>query len=196
MPYLAISHDGGETWSKPMMVAAPGVTEAQLPDIAATPGGRVAMFYLGSTDSPGEPYPQNVTCLGVQETQKCLSDNGPFNDAQAVRYQDITWNGFITMTFDGDAKNPVFFSASVNPPGDPLARGVCGPRPDRCNLGDFQDIQMAPNGMPWASLVDACTPEPDPKYAAAHCVTPTSSADKANNAGHGVVGRLFVERAP
>src|SRR3712207_8600404 len=34
LPYLAVSRDGGESWSKPLMIGAPGVNESNLPGIA------------------------------------------------------------------------------------------------------------------------------------------------------------------
>lgn len=50
LPYLAISKDGGKRWSKPMMIGAPGVTEAWGPTIAVGDVGKVAVAYLGTKD--------------------------------------------------------------------------------------------------------------------------------------------------
>lgn len=39
--------------------------------------------------------------------------------------------------------------------GDRLDRGPCGPT--RCDwVGDFIDVQIAPDGTPWAAYADLC----------------------------------------
>jgi hypothetical protein len=47
MPYYAYSRDQGDTWSEPMMVAAPGVIQTGFPTIFAGDEGRVALGYIG-----------------------------------------------------------------------------------------------------------------------------------------------------
>lgn len=48
LPYLSISRDRGRSWSKPMMIAAPGVAEANLLTIDVAKPGRVALAYMGT----------------------------------------------------------------------------------------------------------------------------------------------------
>ncbi len=130
LPYLAVSTDSGEKWSKPMMVGPSGLKEASLPGIAVGDVGKVALIYMGSTNSPGPPF-----------------DSGG--------YADVTWNGYMTMTVDALARAPVFYTGNVNPERDPLIGGQCGPF--RCQAAfDFLDIVIAPDGTPWASFVDGC----------------------------------------
>jgi hypothetical protein len=172
LPHLSVSRDGGRHWSKPLVVAAPGVKEANLPDVAAWRDGRVALFYIGSTDSKGAPFNECYDLGG------CVASGDPSSSAG---YENVSWNGYLTTSFDPLAAHPTFWSASLNPPGDPIARGFCGPRPGRCNLGDFQDVQFAPDGSPWASLVDACV---------ATCARPRNDAERTNNAGVGIMTRL------
>lgn len=50
LPYMSMSRDGGRSWSAPMMIGPPGVTEARHPAITATGTGRVAVAYIGSAD--------------------------------------------------------------------------------------------------------------------------------------------------
>ncbi|MFN2388976.1 MAG: sialidase family protein [Actinomycetota bacterium] len=50
LPYLAVSRDGGSTWSKPLMIGAPEVELASFPGIAVGKAGRLAMVYMGSAD--------------------------------------------------------------------------------------------------------------------------------------------------
>src|SRR3954452_14840928 len=48
LPYLAVSKDHGATWSKPIMIAPPGVTESNFPTIDASRPGRIAVGFPGS----------------------------------------------------------------------------------------------------------------------------------------------------
>lgn len=48
LPYLIYSRDHGRSWSKPLMIAAPGVRQVIHTAVAATADGRVAVSYLGS----------------------------------------------------------------------------------------------------------------------------------------------------
>lgn len=50
MPYYAYSRDQGDTWSEPMMIAAPGVNQTGFPTIFAGDEGRVALGYIGLQD--------------------------------------------------------------------------------------------------------------------------------------------------
>lgn len=129
LPYLAVSKNRGKKWSKPMMIGAPGVNEASLPGIAAGDKGRIALIYMGTTGSPGEPWTGN--------------------------YADTTWDGYMTMSTNALASDPHFYSAPINNPKDPLIKGECGPF--RCQAAfDFHDVVISPDGTPWASFVDGC----------------------------------------
>jgi hypothetical protein len=135
LPYLSISGDQGESWSKPMMVGAPGVKEANLPSIDVRSPGRVAIAYYGSSNAPhwerGGPQPKGS------------------------EYSQTTWYGYIAATTDALSKEPLFFTGAVSRTGDPLVRGECGP--GRCGpVYDFIDVKIAPDGSAWASFVDAC----------------------------------------
>ncbi len=164
LPYLAISRDEGKTWTKPMMVGAPGVKESNLPGIDAGAPGKVALVYMGSENSPGPPFPEAPECTAIQS---CPAPEG---------YEKVTWNGYMTITTNALAKDPVFYSTTVNDKRDPLIRQNCGP--GRCRAAyDFIDIVIAPNGEVWAAFVDGCI-----------LVCPTTPP---NNAGQdAVVGHL------
>jgi hypothetical protein len=152
LPYMVVSRNDGKTWSQPMEIGPPGLKEADLPSLEVGGVGKVAQAYMGSTNSPGAPW-------------------------KSSKYQKTTWNGYMTETTNALDKNPVFYTASVNNPKDPMVRGTCGP--DRClPVYDFIDVAIDPNGGVWGSFVDGCT---------AFCVTTPTSA---NNASLGVVGRL------
>ncbi|HVF54015.1 MAG TPA: sialidase family protein [Actinomycetota bacterium] len=135
LPYLAISRDGGTTWDEPMMIGPPGLKEALLPGITIGRAGRVAVHYMGSTNSPW---------------------NGT---EMASDPADMTWNAYITMTVQALKDDPLFYSGTINAPAEPLRVGPCGPDPARCEWGDFFDVVVGVEGDPWAVAVDLCTDE-------------------------------------
>lgn len=138
LPYLAISRDGGKSFSSPMRVGPPGLKEAWGPtmDIGAT--GKIALAYLGSTNAPGGEAPDG---MGEEYTD------------------DVTWNGYITSTVNALSKKPRFLTASVNRPSDPVVRGECGVE---CSVQkDFIDVVVGPDGRPYTSMVDECAPPGD-----------------------------------
>ncbi|MBW3595365.1 MAG: glycoside hydrolase [Actinobacteria bacterium] len=135
MLYLVTSTDGGNTWSKPLMVAAPKVNEVTLPTLDVGDPGKVAIAYMGTTNSP---------------FKKCRPD------CSSADYSKTKWNGYITMTKDALSKNPIFYSATINPPSDPLYQGRCD-FSNRCSpILDFIDIEISPDGTPYGAFVDAC----------------------------------------
>lgn len=136
LPHLAISRDDGKTWSKPMMIAPPGVKDANLPTLDVSAPGKIAFGYYGSTNSP---------------YQRCREK------CETKDYAKTTWNGYMAVSANALDKNPVFYSTTVNDPRDPLKRQRCGP--GRCGTGvyDFMDIKISNTGEVWAAFVDACT---------------------------------------
>ncbi|HEV8359815.1 MAG TPA: sialidase family protein [Candidatus Thermoplasmatota archaeon] len=170
LPYLALSRDGGATWGAPLMVGLPGLREASLPELTAGGEGKVAFVYMGSTNSPGPPFPPAVCDpppLG------CTVNDAPPTEA----YENVTWNAYVGMSLDALADAPTFLTAAVNDPADPLVRGPCGAV--RCQeVFDFLDVRLGPDGTPWAALVDACMGD---------CA---SGAERSDNAGEALVGHL------
>lgn len=107
-----------------------------------TPGGRLAVSYMGSTNSPGRPFINDSCGLCPNLTPAS------------------TWNGYITVSDNPLSPNPVFQSVSVNAPADPLTVGSCGPF--RCQQQfDFDDVQSGPDGTPWAVFSDGCDEDHD-----------------------------------
>jgi hypothetical protein len=166
LPYLAVSTNGGKRFSNPMMIGPPGIRESNLPGIDVGDPGKIAIVYMGSTNSPYRP--------GKFEQDECTA----ITSCPAPKaYKKTTWNGYITMSANALSRDPLFYTGSVNSPRDPLKRQNCGP--GRCgnSILDFVDIVIGPDGTPWASLVDACITA---------CAT-TPSSDMGSD---GVVGRL------
>lgn len=175
LPYLAVSRDGGNKWSKPMMVGAPGVKEATLPSMAIGADGKIALVYYGSTNSPGPPFPESKDCK--PDPAKCFKALFFLNPPDPARYKHVTWNGYMTVSANVLSKHPTFYSASINDPRDPFVRGTCGPI--RCKaVYDFIDVVIDRHGQPWGSYVDACI---------SACTKKTSTSDAGDE---GVVGTI------
>lgn len=135
LPYLAISRDRGATWDEPMMIGPPGLREALLPGITIGKAGRVAIHYMGSTNSPWD------------------------GATMAADPSSTRWSAYITMTTTALRSRPVFYSGTINDPKQPLWIGPCGPDPSRCGWGDFFDVVVGTEGDPWAVAVDLCDAE-------------------------------------
>lgn len=171
--YFAISKDGGKSWTKPMMVGAPGVNETNLPALDVGEVGKVAIAYMGTTNSPGQPFPESP---GTTTNPDCFVAQLPCPAPE--EYEKTTWHGYVTVTKNALDKNPVFYSATVNDPKDPFKRGICGPGRCGFEILDFIDVTVAPDGRVWSSWVDACT---------LACAEPKATDDSGND---GIVGTL------
>jgi hypothetical protein len=139
LPYLTISRDDGETWSRPVPVGMPGLTETSLATIEAGAPGKIAIAYMGSTN------------VGIRPGQS--------PDEPVVRdHLNATWNAYVAVATDLFSKRPKVVTGQVNPGSDPIKRRTCGP--GACGqVLDFIDVIVAPDGTPWGAFVDACTDE-------------------------------------
>lgn len=150
LPYLVVSRDGGRTWGRPMMVGRPGVVEASLPSVDLGVSGLVAVGYMGTLDKPGRDY------------------------------QKVEWDGYVTTTRTSLTRRPLFYSTSVNEPGDPLLRGRC-PQTKCGPVYDFIDVVIAPDETVWGAFVDGCLNL---------CV----EAGAANDGSNGLAAEITVPR--
>lgn len=104
--YMAVSRDHAQTWSAPMMVAAPGVHNVQLPAIAAGAPGEVAMTYYASTDPSAQMFSAYVTQSADATDAQPLFYSGPINDPSQPIFHDYGLTGgsprtdFIGGEFD------------------------------------------------------------------------------------------------
>lgn len=162
-PYVAFSTDAGVHWSEPIMVGRTDLTEADRPAIAAGAAGHVVVAYIGTQNGPaGPPFPGEATCPPA----------GPC--PARAEYAATTWNGYVTVTEDLLAAEPLFFTATVNDPAEPIRVGECGP--GGClGLGNgVAAAALAPDGAAWAAFPDGC-PGPgcqagEPEAVAVHLV--------------------------
>ena len=129
LPYLAVSRDRGRTFGPPMKVAPPGVKEAWGPALDIDAKGRLAMAFMGSTDSPGKPWTGS--------------------------YRDTTFTGYLGLVTRPADKKPLIWAGPVTRADAPFVFGACGP--GRCNDGvlDFIDVAIAPDGAVWGAFVDS-----------------------------------------
>jgi hypothetical protein len=182
-PWLAISHDEGDTWRR---VKLPGKPLPYDPDAGAwADDSGVAvdadgnLFYTWVADD-FHPYlsisrdggnrwsdPVDILPPGLTRTQNPAIDvGGPgkiaiefigSQDPRSTPESKLTWNGYIAMSVDGLDTSPIFYAAPVNDPRtNALWKGPCG-SPIRCgNMGDFYSVKIGPDGTPRAAFVDSC----------------------------------------
>lgn len=169
LAYLAVSTDGGDTWTEPMLVARPDVTYSLFPHVVAGEEGRIAFMYWGTTVESGER-----------------------EDPDAV------WRLYVGLSLDALDASPVFATTTAHDPDDPVHRGPCylwrcnaapgpagylppnatdgtpyegWPPPGLLTEGvyDFLDLEVNPaTGDVWLSLVDLCNDA---------CAQPDGTAD-------------------
>jgi len=128
LPYLAVSRDGGRTFGTPLRVSPPSVREAWGPALDLDATGRLAIAYMGSTNSPGKPWTGS--------------------------YAFTTFTGYLGLVAHPLDAHPVVVSGPVTTSASPLVRGTCGP--GRCNDGvlGFIDVALGPAGDVWGAFVD------------------------------------------
>jgi hypothetical protein len=132
LPYLTTSKDHGTTWSKPRMIAPPGVKAGWFPQVDVGDPGKIAIWMMGSTEGEG------------------LNAEKDANDKKRA------WNNYAIVSTNALASNPLFVSTQTNPVGDPAHRGECA---GRCgHVYDFLDVVVAPNdsGRVWTTAIDTC----------------------------------------
>ena len=196
--YLAVSRDRGSHWSAPMMIAAPGVTETAVPQLVAGARGQVAVAYYGSQNAP-LPFP--TPCAGFS-----LGCPG---------YENETWNTYVTETWNGLDRHPLFWSATLNDPSHPTWYGV-SPSAMRVGetvyegggfgggvaSGDFASVggpsfsgrmdyfgaSMAPDDTPWVGFIQQC---PSGRRPDGNPNCPDTLQGTAPDAAFGMVGRLI-----
>lgn len=165
-PYLAVCTNHGHDCGTPMMVGGPGVREVDRPQVAVGAPGKVAIAYVGSTNSPDpDPitgkFPGEGTCAPVPP---CPSPS---------LYASATWNAYITVTTNALETQPLFFTATVNDPADPYHKGACGPGGCLTLGNGVSSVMVAPptgGGVAWGAFFDACLddcgpsggPDPEP----------------------------------
>ncbi|MGH2830441.1 MAG: sialidase family protein, partial [Actinomycetota bacterium] len=128
MPYLSVSTDHGRTWSRPRMIAPPGVREVTWPSVVAGDKGRIAVTFPGTPSSDladlSRPWNQYVV----------MSTNALDRDPL-----------FVSAV------------ANPGGPGDPIHRGKCQNRCGNIyDFIDIESAPDA-TGTIWVATTDTCT---------------------------------------
>jgi hypothetical protein len=122
LPYLVISRNHGRTWSKPIMVAAPGIHQALQIAITATHTGHIAIAYLASTNTaPSANFSGYIT-----ESSNALARRPVFISAAVNSPTRPLYPGSHTETF-GDRLFVI--SDAFAPDGTPWAGFHCADEP-------------------------------------------------------------------
>jgi hypothetical protein len=173
-PWLAISSDGGTSWTRTQVsdtVDAAGTHLAVETDDA----GNVYFVwwdrenrlpYMAVSRDQGQTFgaPMMIAPPGVTEVNFPIVTAGEegrvaiaFPGNSGEREDRLRpWHHYMVVTENALDEQPLFLSTTANPVSDPILRGNCGP--GRCGpLWDFQDIQVSPAGGEfWAGVADGC----------------------------------------
>ena len=121
MPWMAYSRDQGETWSEPMMVAPPEVTETGFPTTFAGDEGRVVVGYIGeSVDNGGwsgymsvmtDAFADNplITSVAVNAPEDPLDSTDDCGNVRCGGFGD-----FIDVELDDEGRPWIALAHNVN----------------------------------------------------------------------------------
>lgn len=179
-PWLAISEDGGSTWTR---VRVSDEVDAFDTHHGIAVDDEDNLYYLWMDRARKQPYlsvsrdhgrtwsdPLMVAPPGVAETNfPILTAGAP--GRIAIQFPGTTvddrnnkarpWNAYMIVSTNALDEDPLFVSTTANPVSDPIHRGDCGTGSNtgRCaGMLDFLDIRVSPvDGMFWAAVVDTCT---------------------------------------
>ena len=121
MPWMAYSRDQGDTWSEPMMVAPPEVTETGFPTIFAGDEGRVVVGYIGeNVDNGGwsgymsvmtDAFADNplITSVAVNAPEDPLDSTDDCGNVRCGGFGD-----FIDVELDDEGRPWIALAHNVN----------------------------------------------------------------------------------
>ena len=139
LPMLSVSHDDGTTWSAPISIAPPGLTEADQPTLIAGAAGKVAAFFYGTTGD---------CCYGRTDATKTTADLPTGLPASP-------WSPYAVISLNASSASPTFLSTPMTDPRIPALKGNCGP--GRCsNSFDYWDLYIDGGGRLWSSVTNEC----------------------------------------
>jgi hypothetical protein len=182
-PSIAVSNDGGLTWTSSVVSKAVGASFVQT-SVAVDAADNVyytwwddlhRLPYLSVSKDHGATWGPAIMIAppGVHEVNWPTIDAGDpgriaitFPGTTAVNEDDRTkpsadltrpWNSYVVVSTNALSGNPLFLSNITNSPYDPVHRGNCN---GRCgNMYDFLDVVVSPGdqGRVWATATDTCT---------------------------------------
>jgi hypothetical protein len=183
VPTLAVSEDGGLTWTDSVVSA--GVHSAGIQASVAADAADNLYYtwwddlhhlpYLSVSRDHGKTWGPSMMIAppGVHEVNWPTIDAGDpgriaitFPGTTAVEEDEPEkpptdpgrpWNSYVVVSTNALSSQPLFLSNITNSPYDPVHRGNCN---GRCgNMFDFLDVVVSPKdqGRVWATAVDTCT---------------------------------------
>ncbi|MDQ1710730.1 MAG: hypothetical protein QOE45_180 [Frankiaceae bacterium] len=182
-PAIAVSNDGGLTWTNSVVSTGVGASFVQT-SVAVDSADNVYytwwddlhhLPYLSVSKDHGKTWGPAIMIAppGVHEVNWPTIDAGDpgriaitFPGTTAVNEDDDTkpsndltrpWNSYVVVSTNALTASPLFLSNITNAPYDPVHRGNCN---GRCgNMYDFLDIVASPadQGRIWATATDTCT---------------------------------------
>jgi hypothetical protein len=146
--YIAISRDHAQSWSAPMMVAAPSRGNVQRPAIAAGAPGHLAISYYASSDPSAELRTAYITQSADALDTQPLFYSGALNDPAAPIFHDYGLSGgsprtdFVGGAFDSPGTN--YWAGVVKQLGPPVNRSV----PTVGYVGTLRFSSLTPSSLP------------------------------------------------
>lgn len=180
-PELAVSSDGGTTWTRSSVINEGVNIGAQGVQSSLAVDSKDNLYYVWYDNTHKLPYltvsknhgqtwspPRMIAPPGVQAVDFPTIDAGTpgrvaitFPGTLSKDEGDITrpWFSWVVESTDALSQNPTFLAVAANPGGltDPIHRGDCDGRCGR--MYDFLDVVVAPDakGTVWATATDTCT---------------------------------------
>jgi hypothetical protein len=161
--FLAKSTDEGATW--PILKDRKGnpLTIPPTDELRVDENGNLysvhldgAHLLLSTSQDSGLDWsaPLDMTARGVTSISQWFVAQRGYS--VAVSYLATTGSatgldGYLTVTQDALATDPLFWSSTINPPGQPLVEGSPPQARD-----DFIGADIGPDGTPWASFFTSC----------------------------------------
>ena len=123
--HLAISRDGGRSWSPPLAVGAPGLHNIALPTLAGGPRGQVGIAYYASTNPSARQLSAYVAVTRNALDPRPLIYGAAVNDPAHPIFEDHGYGvtprtDFVGSTYDASGG---FWAGVVKQLGPPDANG-------------------------------------------------------------------------
>jgi hypothetical protein len=126
LPYMAVSRDHARSWSRPLMIAAPGLTDAQLPSISAGASGHVGITYYASTNPNAQLLSAYITQTSDALSPQPLFYSAALNDPAHPIFHDYGLSDSPRADFIGaafDRSGTSFWAGAVKQLGTPDSSG-------------------------------------------------------------------------
>ncbi|MGH2692163.1 MAG: sialidase family protein [Actinomycetota bacterium] len=171
VPWVAISEDAGQSWTQVQV----STMTSRIPHTSIASDSAGNLYYVWINDDNGVilPYlststdhgrtwsaPRMIAPPGVRRANFPVVAGGDPGEV-AISFPSTTktgalsWDQTVVITEDALGADPIFLSATGNPPNDPIHRGNCT---GRCGgLWDFIDIQISAAGEAWVATSDDCS---------------------------------------